>query len=105
MGIPCYELTTWWQYRRELKQAYAERAEPAGWGGPELAELRKVKWERLFSHAMKSAGKTREDARNDPKSAKWKVRVARKLRRNSAATNGWIAGHLPWHTRPASAIS
>ena len=82
------------EYRRELKRAYAEMDEPTGWGGPEVAELREAKWEKLLSHAMISAGKSQKDALQDPKSAKWKIQIARQLRGSSTATNGWIAERL-----------
>jgi len=82
------------EYRQELKKAYSEKDEPAGWGGPEVAELREGKWEKLLSQLMLSAGKTRQDAKKDPKSAAWKVRIARELRTGSMATNAWIAERL-----------
>ena len=82
------------EYRKELKQADAEKGGPAGWGGPEVTELREVKWAKLLSRLMKSAGKTRKEARTDPESAEWKVQIARGLRASSTATNRWIAEHL-----------
>ena len=68
--------------------------EPTGWGGPEVAELREAKWEKLLSDAMISAGKSQKDALQDPKSAKWKIQIARHLRGSYTATNGWIAERL-----------
>jgi len=82
------------EYRRELKRAYAERTEPAGWGGPEVADLREAKWERLTSQLMNAAGKTPRDILADPKSATWKVSIARELRTHTTASNAWIASHL-----------
>jgi putative transposase len=37
------------EYRKNLKKLYAELEEPAGWGGPEVAELREEKWDRVLS--------------------------------------------------------
>jgi REP element-mobilizing transposase RayT len=82
------------EFRAELKKAYAEMDEPAGWAGAEVAELREAKWEGLLTRLLRSAGKTRKDAREDRKSAPWKVRIARELRATSTAPNAWIARHL-----------
>ena len=82
------------EYRRELKRAYAQRTEPAGWGGPEVADLREAKGERLASPLMNVAGKTPRDILADPQSATWKVSLARELRTRTTASNGWIASHL-----------
>ena len=82
------------EYRRNLKKIYAELEEPAGWAGPEVAELREEKWERAIAVLLKRAGKTNRDSLRAPKSAKWKVRIARELRLRSTATNAWIAERL-----------
>ena len=82
------------EYRENLKKLYAELEEPAGWGGPEVAELREEKWDRVLAALLSGAGKTRGEALRAPKSAKWKVRMARELRSRSTATNAWIAQRL-----------
>jgi hypothetical protein len=82
------------EYRENLKKLYAELEEPAGWGGPDVAELREKKWDRILACLLSRAGKTRGDALGAPKSAKWKMRIARELRTRSTATNAWIAQRL-----------
>jgi putative transposase len=82
------------EYRRNLKKIYAELEEPGGWGGREVAELREEKWERALAALLRRAGKTKRDALRAPKSAKWKVCIARELRSYSTATNAWIAERL-----------
>ena len=82
------------EYRNDLKKMYADLEEPAGWRGPEVSELREEKWERALGTLMSSAGKTQKDALHSPKSAKWKVNIARSLRASTTATNAWIAQRL-----------
>lgn len=82
------------EYRAALKAAFAESAVVEGPGGAEWADLRAAKWEKLLRSLMKTGGKTMADAIREPKSAAWKVKIARELRARSTATNAWIAEHL-----------
>ena len=77
------------EYRRKLKEIYAELEEPGGWGRREVVELREGKWDRAALIALlKRAGKNKGNALRAPKSAQRKVRIARELRSRSTATNG-----------------
>jgi len=82
------------EYRDELKTAFAECADSESLGGAEWADLREAGWEKLFSSLMKAAGRSVDDPANAPKSAAWKVKIARQLRARSTATNEWIAHRL-----------
>jgi REP element-mobilizing transposase RayT len=82
------------EYRQGLKKRYADLMEPAGWGGAEVAEMREEKWRRVLEILMRHARKSAEDARAEPKSARWKVKIARELRAGTTASNAWIAGQL-----------
>jgi REP-associated tyrosine transposase len=82
------------EYRRDLKKIYAQLKEPGGWGGMEVTELREEKWERALATLLQRARKTDKDALAAPKSARWKIRIARELRSTSTATNAWIAQRL-----------
>jgi hypothetical protein len=57
-------------------------------------ELREEKWERAIAVLLRRARKTDKDVLEAPKSAKWKIRIARELRSTSTATNAWIAERL-----------
>ena len=78
------------EYRRDLKKIYEQLEEPRGWG----TELREEKWERALAALLRKARKTDKDALEAPKSAEWKIRIARELRSTSTATNAWIAERL-----------
>jgi len=43
---------------------------------------------------MERQKKSEDDAKREPKSARWKVEIARELRAKTTASNRWIAGHL-----------
>jgi len=82
------------EYRKELKKMYAGLEEPAGWGGPEVIELREEKWQGVLEELLKEADKKREDVELSPKTAEWKVRIAKRLRETTTARNAWIAENL-----------
>lgn len=82
------------KYREQLKSSYAESSTSEDWSGKDYAELREARWQKLLSTLLKAAGETTKDAEEDPKSANWKIQIARELRANSTATNAWIASKL-----------
>ena len=82
------------EYRKEIKKLYAEIPEMAGWQGGDVQELREGKWEAELEGHLKRAGKTARDVTAAAKSAAWKVRIARELKRTTTATNPWIARSL-----------
>ncbi len=82
------------EYRKTLKRMFAQVEEPRGWGGRDLAELREEKWSDVLEGLLEREGKSLSDAAHEPKSASWKVRIARVLRATTTAKNGWIGERL-----------
>jgi len=82
------------EYRKEIKKLYAQIPEMAGWQGGDVQELREGKWEKELEKHLKRSGKTACDAVLAAKSAPWKIRIARKLKSMTTATNPWIARSL-----------
>lgn len=82
------------QYRKDIKELYAEIPEKEGWQGEEVRELREGKWEKELEVLLKIAKKTRADVEAATKSAKWKVGIAREMKRRTTATNPWLAQAL-----------
>ncbi len=72
-------------------QGWIARGEMGAGVGGEAGEIRK------------NLGKTLEDAKKSAKSAVWKVKIAGALRKQTTATNIWIAERLamghPSHVR------
>ena len=62
--------------------------------GRELAEANTLRWESLLEKGLSILGKTLAEARNERKSAAWKVWIARVLKTQTSAPNVWIAERL-----------
>ena len=66
--------------------------EDRGWG--ELKELNEMGYEELVAGWLRKHGKTQKHMDEDKKSANWKILLARELRKQTSATNPWIAQRL-----------
>jgi len=82
------------EYRKDIKAMYAERSESKEWQGADVMEMREGKWERELEGLLSRAGKTNGDIETAPKSAKWKVEIAREMKKKTTATNSWLARNL-----------
>lgn len=82
------------EYRRGIKKIYAGLAEKAGWQGREVRELREAKWETALADLLRQARKSRQEIDREAKSAEWKIRIAREMKRRTTATNPWLAAAL-----------
>ena len=82
------------QYRQQIKAMYADLPEKESWQGRETRELREGKWERELERLLREAGKSQEEIAREPKSAQWKVQIAREIKSRTTATNAWIAKSL-----------
>jgi REP element-mobilizing transposase RayT len=81
-------------YRKEIKALYAGIPEKKGWQGDEVRELREGKWEMELKKLLRRARKTHDEVLAAPKSAAWKIKIACELKRETTATNPWIANAL-----------
>lgn len=81
-------------YKKELAKHYEKMSVAKDWGGKELRELNESRWEDLVEAMLREHGKSEDDLLRDKKLADWKQGMARELRRQSAASNPWIAGRL-----------
>ena len=64
------------------------------WGGRELQELNEMSYEDLVVRLLRKHRKTQKHIDKDKKSATWKITLARELRKQTSATNPWIAQRL-----------
>ena len=76
------------------KELYAEIPENDGWQGSEVRELRERKWEKELEALLKKEKKTRQDIEAAPKSVRWKVDIAKVMKRTTTTTNPWFAKTL-----------
>lgn len=86
------------EFRERVLQGLgkAETAAPQGPRrlGPETAELREAQWRSALQTALASAGRSETELAAAPKTAAWKVEIARTLRAGTTASNVWIAAAL-----------
>jgi putative transposase len=82
------------EYRRGIKKQFAAVSGKAGWPGGAIRELREAKWERELAALLRKARKSRQEIGAAAKSAEWKVRIAREMKRRTTATNPWLAEEL-----------
>ena len=62
--------------------------------GGEIKELNEMGYEELVAGWLRKHGKTQKHIDEDKKSAHWKIVLARELRKQTSATNPWIAHRL-----------
>jgi hypothetical protein len=79
------------EYRRGIKKLYTGVSEKAGWQGGAVRVLREAKWESELAALLRKARKSRKEIAASAKSAEWKVRIAREMKRRTTATNPWLA--------------
>ena len=60
----------------------------------EAAEMREPRWERATANLLAALGATDAQLKSSPKTAPWKIAMARVLRERCLAPKGWIAGRL-----------
>lgn len=82
------------EYRKDIKELYAKIPEKEGWQGEDVNELREGKWINELEKLLKRAKKSRKDIEKEKKSAGWKVRIAKEMKRTTTATNPWLAKAL-----------
>lgn len=89
-------------WRQTLAREHAHRAltQPVG---PEAREIKEAHWSGVLGTLLERAGRTREEAAEDWKGARWKIAIAQDLRRTTTATNSWIARQL--HMGAPSSVS
>ncbi|MFZ2900636.1 MAG: transposase [Saprospiraceae bacterium] len=82
------------EYRKERLNDLQVQNEAKDWGGAELAEIARVKWEVALNKGLKEIGGNMETARIEPKSADWKVAVAAWMKSHTTVTNRWLSERL-----------
>ena len=82
------------EYKKNLHAEFKKMNAAKDWGGLDLKELNEMGYEELVEGWLRNHGKTQIDIDEDKKSANWKILLARELRKQTSATNPWIAQRL-----------
>ena len=80
--------------RLELAKSLATMNVQKNWGGKHLREINEQKWEQLVVKYLEREGMSDEDVKGARKLVEWKIRIAQRLRTETAASNPWIANRL-----------
>ena len=80
--------------KKALAKDLAKQHPKVDWEGADLQELKESQWEDLVNKEMERLKKTQEAVQQEAKGAKWKIEIARSLRKQTTAKNRWIAGRL-----------
>lgn len=81
-------------WRQAMAKEHAHRALSPGIERQQLQDLKEARWATLLAMLLQEAGKTEEDAKQEPKAAVWKIAAARRLRQEAGAPYVWIAQKL-----------
>lgn len=87
----------WFLGSAEAKQAVSEeltKSPEIDWEGVDLKQLNQARWEKLVQKELRRLRKSEKDVVNAIKGALWKVEIAAKLKRETTASNPWIARRL-----------
>jgi putative transposase len=90
-------------YKAALRADHALAAEARAWTREGAAELRRARWSERLQQGLTAVGRTREQARQEPKSAGWKLALAAWMKSCTQASNGWLSEHL--HLGAPAALS
>jgi len=80
--------------KKELAKDLAESNPAVDWEGVDLKELNEMEWERIVQAEFKRLKIKQSAITTAPKGADWKVRIAKRLRKETTANNPWIAERL-----------
>ena len=80
--------------KSEIKNWLTKEFSNAQWDPAQFKELTEAQWESIVDEEMKKAARKESDLQNSPKGADWKIRIALRLRRETSASNPWIAKRL-----------
>jgi len=64
------------------------------WGGRDYNDLKEARWNQIVGQELSRLKKKEIDLSNSRKGAKWKVEIAIRLRKETIASNPWIANRL-----------
>ena len=80
--------------RKELSKELVEEEVGSDWVGSDMKELNEAKWERVVKMEMSRLEKNEQACLDELKGALWKVKIAKRLRKETTAPNPWIAKRL-----------
>lgn len=90
-------------FKATLRADHALAADARAWTREGARELREARWTELLERGVAAAGKSLEQAANEPRSAAWKLAVAAWMKASTQTGNGWLSARL--HLGAPAALS
>ncbi len=81
-------------FRRHRLIDLQAQTEARDWGGRELAETARARWEVALTSGAKQLCRNLDSAQLDPKSADWKVALATWMKTHTTVNNRWLSERL-----------
>jgi len=81
-------------FREEIARRFSDLKLANDWSGEEYRDLEHGRCDLLVQGELRRLGKSEEDLIRSPKLSLWKIKISRLLRRQTNATNPWIANRL-----------
>jgi putative transposase len=82
------------EWRRDVARDHRNRLAELVLAGADEVELKHLRWTRALDSLLVKVGRTRDSAKREPKGARWKIDLARELRRTAGASIPWTAKEL-----------
>ncbi|MBC2601606.1 transposase [Puniceicoccus vermicola] len=82
------------QAKKELVKELEKSGSEVDWDGVDLKELNESRWEGIVCEELKKRKISEATIISSPKSADWKIEIAKRLRKETTAKNPWIAKRL-----------
>lgn len=82
------------EFRKELAAEMNAPSRGVRLSQAEVREVQDARWSGRLERCMKSLRKNSDDARDDPKSANWKIAIAAYMKSHGLCTNRWLAERL-----------
>jgi len=80
--------------KKELAKELSQQHPHVDWDGVDIKQLNEHKWEGMVIRGLKKRKKTARHIESDLKGASWKIEIAKRLRKETTASNVWIAERL-----------
>lgn len=80
--------------KHELSRELTEKHPKVIWEGSDLKQLNELEWEAIVQSEMTNRNIGEDEIKSSAKGADWKVRIAKRLRKETTANNPWIAERL-----------
>lgn len=80
--------------KKALAKDMAEKHPDVDWEGADLQALNEAQWDAVVCAQMRRIKQDEASLLTAPKGAAWKIEIARLLRKQTTAKNGWIAKRL-----------